>query len=131
MSARNRKLPRGRAWPLTATDINECLGARMTDVKDLSFLTGTDSGTIVLGAAWTAPHHTNHGRGTHPDYVGIHIDVHPVDATERAAIRTVLREQGLPQLHTWVTRALAADETWQLTDHQRYWHLTDGRLTTS
>ncbi|MGW1255700.1 hypothetical protein ACWD5Q_11045 [Streptomyces sp. NPDC002513] len=30
MPARNRRLPRHRAWPLTTTDINECLGPLMT-----------------------------------------------------------------------------------------------------
>ncbi|GED84283.1 hypothetical protein TNCT6_13680 [Streptomyces sp. 6-11-2] len=101
----------------------------MSRVKDLQFLTGHDSGTIVLGAAWVAPNPRNYGRGIHPDMVGLHMDVHPVDATRRAAIRAVLRAQALPQLHDWITRAIAADETWQLTPHQRYWHLSDGHLT--
>ncbi len=101
----------------------------MARVRDLEFLTGPDSGTIVLGAAWVAPHSRNHGSGVHPDSVGITIGVHPVDATERAAVRAVLRAQALPQLHEWVTRAVAADETWQLTDHRHYWRLTGGRLT--
>ncbi len=129
MSARRRRLPRHRAWPLTTTDIEECLGPHMGRVTDLRFLTGHDSGTVVLGAAWVAPVSRNYGRGTHPDMVGFRIDVHPVGATERAATRAVLRARALPQLHAWVTRALAADETWQLTDHQHYWRLTDGRLT--
>ncbi|MFD4974803.1 hypothetical protein [Streptomyces sp. NPDC058424] len=30
MSARNRRLPRHRAWPLTTSDINECLSPYMT-----------------------------------------------------------------------------------------------------
>ncbi|GGV11211.1 hypothetical protein [Streptomyces griseoflavus] len=129
MSARRRRLPRHRAWPLTTTDVTECLGPHMSRVTDLRFLTGHDSGTIVLGAAWVAPNPRNYGRGMDPDMVGFRIDVHPVDATVRAATRAVLRESALPQLHAWVTRAIAADETWQLTDHQRYWRLTDGRLT--
>ncbi|MEV5004839.1 hypothetical protein AB0K74_13875 [Streptomyces sp. NPDC056159] len=101
----------------------------MTRVKDLQFLTGHDSGTIVLGAAWVAPNPSNYGRGIHPDMVGFHIDVHPVDATQRAAIHAVLRAQALPQLHDWITQAIAADETWQLSPHQRYWCLSDGHLT--
>ncbi|MFE7113515.1 hypothetical protein ACFU98_45715 [Streptomyces sp. NPDC057575] len=101
----------------------------MTRVRDLQFLTGPDSGTIVLGAAWLAPNPRNYGRGIHPDMVGVYIDVHPVDATERAATRAVLRAHALPQLHEWITQAIAADETWQLTDHQHYWRLTDGHLT--
>ncbi|MGW6741394.1 hypothetical protein ACWGDX_11770 [Streptomyces sp. NPDC055025] len=129
MSARNRRLPRHRAWPLTTTDIDECLGPHMTHVTDLRFLTGHDSGTIVLGAAWVAPNPRNYGRGIHPDAVGFRIDVHPVDATERAAARAVLRAYALPQLHEWITQAIAADETWQLTPHQHYWRLTNGHLT--
>ncbi|WP_329029188.1 hypothetical protein [Streptomyces sp. NBC_01423] len=129
MSARNRRLPRHLAWPLTSTDISECLGPRMTRVKDLAFLSGHDSGTIVLGVTWLAPNPQNYGRGVHPDMVGLHIGVHPVDATERAATRAVLRAQVLPQLREWVTRAIAADETWQLTDHEYYWRMADGRCT--
>lgn len=101
----------------------------MTRVTDLAFLTGHDSGTIVLGAAWIAPNPRNYGRGIHPDMVGFRLDVHPVDATERAATRAVLRAQALPQLHEWITQAIAADETWRLTDHQHYWRLTNGHLT--
>ncbi|MFE2431685.1 hypothetical protein ACFXJ5_33765 [Streptomyces sp. NPDC059373] len=101
----------------------------MTRVTDLRFLTGHDSGTIVLGAEWIAPHPVNHGRGTHPDMVGFRIDVHPVDATARAATRAVLQGHALPQLHEWITQAIAADETWRLTPHQRHWRFTDGRLT--
>ncbi|MFI5794106.1 hypothetical protein [Streptomyces sp. NPDC051677] len=129
MSARNRRLPRHRAWPLTTTDVNECLGAAMAHVTDLEFLTGHDSGTIVLGAAWVAPLPRNYGRGVHPDTVGVRIDVHPVAAAERAATRAVLRSQALPQLLRWIEGAITADETWRLTPHQHYWHLTDGRLT--
>ncbi|MFC9943854.1 hypothetical protein [Streptomyces pratensis] len=129
MSARNRRLPRHRAWPLTRTDINECLGSCMGHVTDLGFLTGHDSGTIVLGAEWVAPNPRKYGRGIHPDMVGVRIDVHPVDAAERAAIRAVLRAHALPQLHEWITQAIAADESWQLTPHQRRWRLTDGHLT--
>jgi hypothetical protein len=101
----------------------------MTRVTDLDFLSGPDSGTIVLGAAWVAPNPRNYGRGIHPDSVGFRIDVHPVDAPERAATRAVLRARALPQLHAWITQAIAADETWLLTPHQHYWRLTDGHLT--
>ncbi len=101
----------------------------MSRVTDLRFLTGHDSGTIVLAAEWIAPNSRNYGRGIHPDTVGFRMDVHPVDATERAATRAVLRTNALPQLHEWITQALAADKTWQLTPHQQYWRLTDGRLT--
>ncbi|MFJ9245363.1 hypothetical protein [Streptomyces sp. NPDC101776] len=129
MSARNRRLPRHRAWPLTTTDIAECLGPLLTRVTDLRFLTGQDCGSIVLGAAWVAPGPRAYGRGIHPDSVGFRMDVHPVDAPERAATRAVLRARALPQLHDWITRAISADETWRLTPHQHYWRLADGRLT--
>ncbi|MFI2763516.1 hypothetical protein ACH5A3_32365 [Streptomyces echinatus] len=128
MSARDRKLPRHRAWPLTTTDITECLGPYTSRVTDLRFLTGHDSGSIALGAAWVAPNARNYGRGIHPDTVGFRIDVHPVDASERATTRAVLRAHALPQLHEWITEAIMADETWRLTGHQRYWRLTEGRL---
>ncbi|MFE2531415.1 hypothetical protein [Streptomyces sp. NPDC059371] len=114
---------------MNTTDINECLGPYMSRVSDLRFLAGRDSGPIVLGAAWVAPLPRNYGRGIHPETVGFRIDIHPVDATERAATRAVLKASALPQLHTWITQAIAADETWQLTPHQHYWRLADGRLT--
>lgn len=101
----------------------------MTRVTDLRFLTGHDSETIVLGAEWIAPLPRNHGRGTHPDMVGFRIDVHPVQAAARAATRAVLRAHALPQLHEWITQAIAANETWRLTSHQLYWRLTNGQLT--
>ncbi|MYX73923.1 hypothetical protein [Streptomyces sp. SID3915] len=129
MSARNRRLPRHRSWPLTATDVNECLGSFMSHVTDLQFLTGHDSGTIVLGAAWVAPDPHNYGHGVHPDAVGFRVDVHPIDAADRAATRAVLRAHALPQLHAWIAQGVAADDTWQLTPHRHYWRLTDGHLT--
>ncbi|BDH03665.1 hypothetical protein [Streptomyces seoulensis] len=129
MSARNRRLPRDRAWPLTTTDVSAHLGPLMSRITELRFLTGLDSGTIVLGAAWVAPLSRNHGRGMHPDSVGFRVDVHPVAAGERAAVRDVLRAQALPRLHEWIAEESAATETWRLTPHERLWHLTDGRLT--
>ncbi|WP_327269586.1 hypothetical protein OG233_21690 [Streptomyces sp. NBC_01218] len=129
MSARNRRLTRGLARPLTPTDIDGCLGPEMRRVNDLRFLTGYDSGSIVLGAAWVAPEPRNYGRGIHPDAVGIRLDVHPVDATERAAVRAALRAHALPQLHAWIMRAIAADKTWRLTPHQYHWRFADGHLT--
>ncbi|MGY1500528.1 hypothetical protein ACW4TU_28775 [Streptomyces sp. QTS52] len=124
-----RRLPRHRAWPLTTTDVNESLGELADQVKDLDFLTGPGSGTIVLGARWLAPESRTYGRGIHPDSVGFSVDVHPVDAADRAAIRALLKETALPQLHAWITQGLAAPETWRQTSHVHYWHLTDGHLT--
>ncbi|MFE7600619.1 hypothetical protein [Streptomyces sp. NPDC057494] len=101
----------------------------MTRVTEVRFLTGHGSDSIVLGAEWVAPMSRTYGRGIHPDSVGFRIDVHPVDSTERASIRAVLRADALPQLHAWVTQGLVSDETWLLTPHLHYWRLTDGRLT--
>ncbi|MGW3113889.1 hypothetical protein [Streptomyces sp. NPDC001091] len=129
MSARNRRLPRDRAWPLTRTDIADHLGPLMTRITELRFLTGLESRTIVLGAAWVAPLSRNYGRGMDPDSVGFRVDIHPVAAGERAAVRAVLRAQALPRLHEWIAEGSAAAETWRLTPHERLWHLTDGRLT--
>ncbi|MFF4895179.1 hypothetical protein [Streptomyces sp. NPDC001068] len=129
MSARHRRLPRHLAWPLNTTDIRECLGDCMAQVTDLRFLAGQDSGDLVLGAEWIAPIRRSYGRGTHPDMIGFRVDVHPVDAARRAATRAVLLARALPQLHTWITRAIAADETWKLTPHQHRWRLADGHLT--
>ncbi|WP_405817067.1 hypothetical protein OG241_20995 [Streptomyces sp. NBC_01390] len=135
MTARNRRrrprrrLPPHRAWPLTTTDVNESLGELAADIRELRFLTGSDSGAVVLGARWLAPASPNYGRGIHPDDVGFSVDVHPVDAAERAAIRTVLKETALPQLHAWITQGLAAPETWRQTSHLHYWRLADGNLT--
>ncbi|ELP70677.1 hypothetical protein ACKI1I_38570 [Streptomyces turgidiscabies] len=134
MTARNRRrrprrrLPRHLAWSLTTTDVNESLGELVSHIRELRFLTGSDSGTSVLGARWVASDSPNYGRGVDPDYVGFSVDVHPVDAAERAATRAVLKETALPQLHAWITQGLAAPETWRQTSHLRYWHLTDGHL---
>jgi hypothetical protein len=129
MSARNRRLPRHRAWPLSTTDVHEGLGDCASHVGELRFLTGQDSDTVVLSAVWTAPIPSNYGAGIHPDAAGIRVDIHTVDAGARAATRALLREQALPQLRAWVTRAITAHETWRLTWHGRYWHVADGRLT--
>lgn len=101
----------------------------MDHVTDVRFLTGHDSGTLVLSAAWTAPASRTYGRGVHPDAVGFRIDVHPVDAAARAATRAQLRAHALPQLRAWIEQALTADETWRLGDHQHHWRLSGGRLT--
>ncbi|MDX3752541.1 hypothetical protein [Streptomyces sp. AK08-02] len=135
MTARNRRrrprrrLPPHRAWSLTTTDVNESLGELAAEIRELRFLTGSGSGTVVLGARWLAPESPNYGRGVHPDYVGFSVDVHPVVAAERAAIRAALKETALPQLHAWITQGLTAPETWRQTSHLHYWRLADGHLT--
>ncbi|WP_329136421.1 hypothetical protein OG552_24660 [Streptomyces sp. NBC_01476] len=129
MPARERRLPRHLAWPLTATDVRACLGPLMAQVTELRFLAGPGAGTLVLRAEWIAPDPFNHGRGTHPETVGFRIDVLPVEAAGRAAARAVLQARALPQLHAWVTEALAADETWRTARHHHCWRLDGGRLT--
>ena len=126
---RSRRLPRHRAWSLTTTDVNESLGDLTSHIRELRVLTGTDSGTVVLGARWVAPESRTYGAGIHPDSVGFYVDVHPVDAADRAVIRAILKEAALPQLHAWITQGLAGPETWRQTHHLHYWHLTDGHLT--
>ncbi|OIJ68234.1 hypothetical protein [Streptomyces mangrovisoli] len=128
MTARNRRLPRHRSWPLTRADLGEGLGGCLSRVTDLRFLEGDDSGTIVLGAEWIAPAPTSYGRGVHPDMVGFRVDVHPVATADRAATRVILRERALPRLRAWIAGADEATETWLLTPHRRLWRLVDGRL---
>jgi hypothetical protein len=128
MPARNRHLPRHLSWPLTTTDVNDALGTHLIHVVGLRFLTRNGSGTM-LGVEWVAPEPFNHGRGTHPNAVGFHIDVIPIASGERAAARAVLQARALPQLHEWITHALAADETWLQERHRRYWKVVEGHLT--
>ncbi|MFA7766593.1 hypothetical protein [Streptomyces sp. NRRL S-448] len=61
--------------------------------------------------------------------VGFRIDVHPVDSTERAATRALLQARARPQLHEWVTQAIAADATWRQAPHRHHGRLTAGQLT--
>nr|WP_189786085.1 hypothetical protein [Streptomyces capitiformicae] len=129
MPSRNRRLPRHRSWPLTATDISEALDDQMAHVSDVSFLTGHSEEGYVLGIEWTAAQPFNYGRGIHPDASGFRIDVLPVPAADRADARTALRTYALPQLGEWINQALAAPETWRSSDHRRYWRLADGLLT--
>jgi hypothetical protein len=135
MTRRNRRkrlarmLPPHRAWPLTNTDVNESLGELASHIREFRYLNGPGSGTVVLGARWLAPESRNYGRGIHPDSVGFYVDLHPVDTADRAAVRALLKETALPQLHAWITQGLAGPETWRQAHHLHYWHLTDGRLT--
>ncbi|MET7622724.1 hypothetical protein [Streptomyces sp. NPDC005408] len=129
MTSRNRRLPQNRAWPLTASDINEVLGDNMSHVSDLRFLTGHSDEGYAIGIEWVAAQSFNYGRGTHPDAVGFRIDVIPVATADRADARAALRTHALPQLDEWINGALTADETWRSGSHRRYWRCVDGRVT--
>ncbi len=135
MSARNRRLPRHLAWPLTATDVHDALGHLTDELRTVRFLTGLGADRseppVVLGVTWLAPRPGNHGGGVHPDSVGFHIDLWPVGSSDRGSARTLLRVHALPQLHEWITRARRADDTWRRTTHRHSWHLADGHLSRS
>jgi hypothetical protein len=129
MTSRNKRLPRDRSWPLTATDIGEALGDRMSHVSDLRFLSEKSDAGDALGVEWVAAQSFNYGRGTHPDAVGFRIDVIPVEKGDRADARAALRTHALPQLGEWMDRALMAGETWRSSNHSRYWLFADGSVT--
>lgn len=129
MTSRNRRLPKDRAWPLTATDINEALGDKMSHINEIRFLTGHSDDGYAIGIEWVAAQPFNYGRGTHPDAAGFRIDVIPVPTGERADARAALRTHALPQLSEWVNRALTTTETWRSGGHRRYWRFADGRVT--
>ena len=129
MPARNRLLPRGHAWPLTATDVTAALGPLTRYVVGgVRFLTVVSPERYVLGVAWVAPASRSYGGGVHPDSVGFRLDVLPVPAAERAAARALLREQGLAEAAQWVADTLTGDETRRWRSHSRYWQVVDGRL---
>ncbi|MFB6837632.1 hypothetical protein [Streptomyces sp. NPDC056361] len=129
MTSKNRRLPRDRAWPLTATDISEALGSKMSHVGDLRFLSGNSGTGNAIGIEWVAAQPFNYGRGIHPNAVGFRIDVIPVPKGDRADARTALRTHALPQLCEWIDHALTASETWRSSNHCRYWRFADGHVT--
>jgi hypothetical protein len=122
MPARDRKLPRGLAWPLTAADISDALRIPVggTSGNALDFWTRNGGGT-VLYAQW-AP-------SLFAGVPGFRISVCPVPAAERAAAREILRREALPQLDAWIAEASQASESWLLARHVREWRLIEGRLT--
>ena len=131
MSARNRRLPRHLSWPLTTSDISDALGPRMTQIGNLGFRDNPSNDGTLLLVGWVPPVTSGYGVGTGmPAHMqGLQITVLPLGAADRAAARTILRREALPQLDEWITRALQAPETWLLTRHGRQWQLINGHLT--
>jgi hypothetical protein len=131
MSARNRRLPRHLSWPLTTSGINDALGPHMTQIGNLGFRDNPSNDGTLLLVGWVPPVTSSYGIGTGmPAYMqGLQIRVFPLGTADRAAARTTLRQDALPQLDEWITRALQAPETWLLTRHERHWQLINGHLT--
>jgi hypothetical protein len=131
MSARNRRLPRHLSWPLTTSDISDALGPHMAQIGHLWFRDKPSVDGALLRVGWVPPVTFSYGIGTGmPAYMqGIQIRVSPLETTDRAAARTILRQEAMPQLDEWITEALQARETWLLTRHGRYWQLINGHLT--
>jgi hypothetical protein len=131
MSARNRRLPRHLSWPLTTSDISDALGPHLTQIGSLGFRDKPSNDGTLLLAGWVPPVTSSYGVGTSmpASMRGLQIRVFPAGTAERAAARTILRREALPQLDEWITRALRAPETWLLTRHARHWQLINGHLT--
>jgi hypothetical protein len=131
MPARDRNLPRGLAWPLTATDVSDAVRIPLggTSVNDLRFLT-RDGDDTVLYVEWVPrrPSNYGHGGGLFGGVPGFRISVCPVPAAERAAAREILRGEALPQLDAWIAEASRASESWLATRQRCFWRLTEGRL---
>jgi hypothetical protein len=130
MSARNRRLPRHLSWPLTTSDISDALGPHMTQIGNLGFRDKPSNDGTLLRVGWVPPVTPSYGRGTAmPAHMqGLQIRVYPVAAADRAAARTTLRQEALPQLDEWITQALQAPETWLMTRHGQDWQLINGKL---
>jgi hypothetical protein len=125
MSSRNRRLRRGQSWPVTLTDVIEGLGDAHALVKPPSFSSGTAS-DVVLTVRWVPARSFNHGgEGYHPSAIGIHVSVYPVRSVDRAAVRSLLRSQGLPELREWVMQAQQAHQTWRSDEHFGCWRYAE------
>ncbi|MFD4656097.1 hypothetical protein ACFWP2_10760 [Kitasatospora sp. NPDC058444] len=122
MPARNRRLPRDLAWPLTPTDIRTALGAREPEAVDLDFDGRPWEDGTALHVEWVPRLSANHGGGIHPRWWStVRIRVAPVPAAERAAARHLLRQDALPELAAWIDAARRAPQTWALARHSRSW----------
>jgi hypothetical protein len=130
MSARNRRLPRHLSWPLTTSDISDALGPHMPQIGSLWFRDNPSNDGTLLRVGWVPPVTSSYGVGTGmPAHMqGLQIMVLPLGAADRAAARTILRREALPQLDEWITQALQAPETWLLTRRGRHWQLINGHL---
>jgi len=128
MSARNRRLPRHLSWPLTTSDVSGALGPTMTQIGHLGFSDNPSSDGTLLRVGWVPAVTSGYGTGKPAHMQGVQIRVFPLATADRAAARTILRREALPQLDEWVTQALQAPETWHLARHARHWQLINGRL---
>jgi hypothetical protein len=122
--ARNRRLPRHLAWPLTSTDLVEVLGDQYASVTWLRFM--ENSAENVLAVEWVPDRRFNYGHGSFPS---LRVDVHAVKAAERRSVRAALRAQALPELRDWIEHAVGAPPTWQEARHYRYWTWTGDCFT--
>jgi hypothetical protein len=130
MPARNRRLPRHLAWPLTTTDMGAALGPRMAHVSAAWFRARPSDDGTLLRVEWVPALVSNYGIGRKPAHMlGLQITVYPLTALDRAAARVVLQQGALPELDTWICAALQASESWLQAWHNRRWQLADGRLT--
>ncbi|WP_045696133.1 hypothetical protein [Streptomyces rubellomurinus] len=136
MSARNRRLPRDLAWPLTLTDIRTAIGPEEAAAAGVDFGARPWGDGTALHVEWVPRLPANYGGGIHPAWWNtVRIGVSPLPAGERAAARRVLRESALPELAEWIGAARRESETWRLSRHSRSWrpegegavHRDDGR----
>ncbi|MFE7526496.1 hypothetical protein ACFU7Y_12305 [Kitasatospora sp. NPDC057542] len=122
MPARNHRLPRDLAWPLTPTDIRTVLGAHETDAADLDFDNRPWEDGTALHVEWVPRLSSNYGGGIHPTWwCTVRIRVAPLPAADRAAARHILRQNALPELAAWISAARHAPEPWTLSRHSRSW----------
>ncbi|MCO5997473.1 hypothetical protein [Actinoallomurus rhizosphaericola] len=129
MPSRNRRLRRGQSWPVTLTELAETLGDAHASVKPPSFDSGATGSDVVLAVRWVPARSFNHGgEGYHPSAVGIHVSVYPVRSVDRAAVRSLLRSQSLPELREWVIRAQLAPESWRSDVHFGCWRYAEDDL---
>ena len=128
MSARNRRLPRHLSWPLTTSDISDALGPHMTQIGNPWFHDNPSNDGTLLRVEWVPPVTSNYGAGMPAYMQGLRITVLPLGTADRAAARTILRQEALPQLDEWTNQALQAPETRLLTRHGRRWQLVNGHL---
>ncbi|MFE3504983.1 hypothetical protein ACFXPX_16785 [Kitasatospora sp. NPDC059146] len=134
MPSRNRRLPSGLSWPLTATDVRDALGvlgAERADTVRLDFDSRPWEDGTLLHAEWIPPVRSNYGTGGfHPAWWStVRVGVSPLPAAERPTARLALRHGALPELAAWIDATRTAPETWTHSRHSRRWRLA-GTATT-
>lgn len=124
MPARNRHLPRGLSWPLTASDVRAALGEPMADAVRLGFDHRPHGDGTLLHVEWIPQLPSNYGGGIHPTlWNSARVRVAPLPSSERAAARRALRLHALPELAAWIAAAHHAPEPWTLTRPTHSWRL--------